>query len=136
MNQKVTLSPTLKILIVDDMPSLRKMMRTALASMGFKNVLEAGDGNQAWDVIKAEAQANEPFELIISDINMPKCNGITLLKMIRANETFKDVPVLMVSTESEKDIIMTAIEEGASNYIIKPFSKEVVKEKLLAIFYK
>jgi two-component system chemotaxis response regulator CheY len=134
MNQEVSLAPTLKILIVDDMPSLRKVMRVTLASIGLKNVLEAEDGDQAWDVIQAEAKGNDPFELIISDINMPKCNGITLLKMVRASETFKDIPVLMVTTESEKDAIMSAIGEGANNYILKPYTKEIVKEKLVAIF--
>lgn len=136
MNQKVSLPPTLKILVVDDMPSVREMVKATLAMFGFKNVLEAGDGNQAWEMIIAEAQANEPFELIVSDINMPKCNGLKLLKMIRANGTFKDVPVLMVSTESETDVIMSAIEAGANNYILKPFTKDIMKEKLIAIFYK
>lgn len=136
MNQKVSLPPTLKILVVDDMPSVREMVKTCLGAFGFKNVMKATDGNQAWEMIVAEAQANEPFELIVSDINMPKCNGLKLLKMIRANGTFKDVPVLMVSTESETDVIMSAIEAGANNYILKPFTKEIMKEKLIAIFYK
>lgn len=135
MSQKVSLPPTLKILVVDDMPSVRDMVKTTLSAFGFKNVMEAGDGNQAWEMIVAEAQANEPFELIVSDINMPKCNGLKLLKMIRANGTFKEVPVLMVSTESETDVIMSAIEAGANNYILKPFTKETMKEKLIAIFY-
>lgn len=136
MNQKVSLPPTLKILVVDDMPSVRDMVKTTLGAFGFKNVMEASDGNEAWEMIVAEAQANEPFELIVSDINMPKCNGLKLLKMIRANGTFKEVPVLMVSTESETDVIMSAIEAGANNYILKPFTKEIMKEKLIAIFYK
>lgn len=136
MNQKVSLPPTLKILVVDDMPSVREMVKATLGTFGFKNIIEAGDGNQAWEKIVAEAQANEPFELIVSDINMPKCNGLKLLKMIRANGTFKDIPVLMVSTESETEVIMSAIEAGANNYILKPFTKEIMKEKLIAIFYK
>ena len=135
MNQKVSLPPTLKILVVDDMPSVRDMVKTTLGAFGFKNVMEASDGTEAWEMIVAEAQANEPFELIVSDINMPKCNGLKLLKMIRANGTFKEVPVLMVSTESETDVIMSAIEAGANNYILKPFTKEIMKEKLIAIFY-
>ena len=129
------LAPNLKILVVDDMESIRQMVKANLKTIGLQNIVEAVDGQDAFEKVVAEKRSDAPFELVISDINMPRCNGIELLKKIKGSDDLKSVPVLMVSTVNEQDVILKAISEGASNYILKPFDQDILREKLLAIFY-
>lgn len=119
------------VLIADDIASLREALGTCLRKLGFKEIITAVDGKDAWEKLKAKSEEGKPIELIFSDINMPHCHGIDLVKMIRASEVYKDTPVLMVSTENEVDVIMDAIEAGADNYILKPFNPNTIKEKLV-----
>lgn len=118
------------VLIADDIASLREALGNCLRKLGFSNITTAVDGKDAWEKLKAKAEEGKPIELIFSDINMPHCHGIDLVKLIRASEVYKETPILMVSTENEVDIIMDAVEAGADNYILKPFNPNTVKDKI------
>ncbi len=122
-----------KIIVIDDSRTVRVEVIAILRELGFLNIQEAIDGKDAWKSIAAEGSANEPFELILSDINMPKMTGLQLLKKIKATACYSKVPVIMISAESEQMTILESISEGASDYILKPFNKKVVKDKILAV---
>ncbi len=122
-----------KILVVDDSRTMRVEIISILKECGLTNVMEACDGDDAWKKIAAETAVNEPFDLIFSDINMPKMNGIKLLKKIKYVKAYELVPVIMVSTENEKGTVLEAIAEGATDYILKPFDKKTVTTKILKI---
>jgi len=121
-----------RVMIVEDSPSMRQDLVNILKSLGFTNIKEMPDGKAAWDELRAEAQYGTPYDLIFSDINMPIMNGLVLLKQLRTLETYKKIPIFMVSTENEKDVIIRAIIDGATDYIIKPYESKVVVEKMLA----
>jgi len=118
--------PDLKILVVDDFPTMRRIVKTLLKSLGFREMHEAEDGEKAYALMKAEGN----FELIVSDWNMPNMTGLELLKTIRADEKFKHLPFLMVTAEAEKENIIEAVKSGVSNYVVKPFTGQTLKEKL------
>lgn len=120
----------IKVLVVDDMATLRESIVTLLRGVGFTKVSSAQDGVKALIKIEDAYNDKEPFRLILSDINMPECNGIELLKKLKADDRFKDIPVVMVSTENEAATVMDAIQAGAVNYILKPFTTETLKAKL------
>lgn len=119
----------MKILVVDDMSSMRRIIKNTLKQLGYPNVEEADDGDQALEKV-----CNEPFDLVISDWNMPKMNGLDLLKAIRQNPKLSPLPVLMVTTEAEMDHILEAIRSGVNSYILKPFTPETMKEKIDKVF--
>lgn len=120
-----------KVIVIDDIASLREVLSGCLRKIGFKDITSAVDGKDAWEKLKANADEGKPFELIFSDINMPHCHGIDLVKMIRESDVYKETPIIMVSTENEVGIIMDAIEAGADNYILKPFTPDTVKGKIV-----
>lgn len=122
----------MKILVVDDKDSVRSAMVDILTSLGFNDLTEAADGNDAWFQIKAEFEGEEKkrFDLVISDMEMPQMSGLDLLKSIRADADVKDTPVIMVTTVNTKDVILETIKLGIGAYIIKPFTKESVEEKM------
>lgn len=117
----------IKVLIVDDMGTMRKLVTKACMEIGFKNFVEAADGNLAWETLGASP---EPIGLIISDWNMPKCTGIDLLKRVRADGRFKHLPFILVTAEAEKGQIVEAMQANVSGYVIKPFSPETLKAQL------
>ncbi|HDS15808.1 MAG TPA: response regulator [Proteobacteria bacterium] len=119
----------MKIIIVDDFSTMRRIIKNILRQLGFNNVQEADDGATAWPKIQAEN-----FDLVITDWNMPKMSGLELLKNIRNDEDLKHIPVLMVTAEALKENIIEAVKSGVSNYIIKPFTAETMQEKLEKIF--
>lgn len=121
-----------RVLIADDLPSMRADLLKILKSLGFTNIKETSDGKAAWDELRTEAQYGKPYEIIFTDINMPLMNGLVLLKGLRGIDNYKLTPIFVVSTENEKGIIMKAIIDGATDYIIKPYKADVVKEKLTA----
>lgn len=123
------MNPNMKILIVDDFSTMRRIIKNILRQLGFTNVQEADDGATAWPKIQAE-----DFDLIVTDWNMPKMSGLELLKAIRSDENLKDLPVLMVTAEALKENIIEAVKAGVSNYIVKPFTAETMQEKLQKIF--
>ncbi|MCE3012299.1 MAG: response regulator [Proteobacteria bacterium] len=114
-----------KILVVDDMMTMRKLMSKALREMGFENIVEAADGNLGFTAVQEHSPA-----LIFSDINMPNCNGIDLLKRIKADSRFRHIPVIMVTAEAEGAMVKEAIQSGADQYVIKPFDKEMLTAKI------
>jgi len=121
----------MKILVVDDFSTMRRIVKNILGQLGFSNITEAEDGKQAWAAIEKEEQ---PFDLIVSDWNMPNMMGIELLKKVRAEDATKTIPFLMVTAESQKENVMEAVQAGVSNYIVKPFTAETMETKLSAIF--
>ncbi len=121
-----------RILLVDDMTTMRKLVRRCLTDLGFTSVTEADDGETAWPMLESAA-STIPFQLIISDWNMPKMQGIQLLKKVRANEALKTVPFIFLTAETEKTQVMDAIQSGATNYISKPFTPQTLKEKLALV---
>ena len=119
----------MKILIVDDYKTMLRIMRNLLKQIGFDNVEEATDG------ISALQKLHEGrYELIISDYNMEPMTGLELLKAVRADEKLKSTPFIMVTAESKRDNVIAAKEAGVSNYIVKPFNAETLKQKMEAIF--
>ncbi|UCD91288.1 MAG: chemotaxis response regulator CheY [Desulfobacterales bacterium] len=119
----------MKVLIVDDFATMRRILRNILKQIGFTNISEADDGKSALKVLK-----KEKFDLILCDWNMPEMQGIDLLKEIRSDDELKDLPFIMVTAEAQKDNIVEAVKAGVSNYIVKPFTAETVSEKLNKVF--
>lgn len=115
----------LKVLVVDDFPTMRRIVKNLLKQLGFENIDEAEDGAQALGKLKTGG-----YGLVVSDWNMPVMEGIDLLKHVREDETLKSIPFLMVTAEAEKDKVITAIKAGVDNYVVKPFTAEILKEKL------
>ncbi len=121
----------LKFLIVDDFSTMRRIIRNLLKEIGYSNADEAEDGNAALTKLRGAR-----FDFVVSDINMPNMNGFELLRQIRADEGLKALPVLMVTAEAKKEDIVTAAQAGASGYIVKPFTKAVLEEKVAKIIQK
>lgn len=118
----------MKFLIVDDFSTMRRIVRNLLKEIGYANADEAEDGVAALSKLKGGN-----FDFVVSDINMPNMNGFELLAQIRAEPTLKHLPVLMVTAEAKKEDIVTAAQAGASGYIVKPFTKATLEEKLQKI---
>lgn len=119
--------PTTKVLVVDDMMTMRKIVVKACKDIGFSDIAEAPDGQKAWEVIQAAAPA---IGLVISDWNMPNCTGLDLLKRVRADSRFKNVPFVLLTAESEGHQVAEAVKQGVDNYIVKPFTPELLQRKL------
>ncbi|MBI3015579.1 MAG: chemotaxis response regulator CheY [Candidatus Tectomicrobia bacterium] len=115
----------MKVLIVDDFSTMRRIMKNLLRQIGFTNIQEADDGTTALQLLKTD-----PVDLVISDWKMPKMSGLDLLKAIRGDNQLKAIPVLMVTAEAKKENIVEAVQAGVNNYIVKPFTAETLKEKL------
>ncbi len=122
--------PGMKVLVVDDFPTMRRIVKTLLKQNGFTNFIEAEDGEEAYETLKK----NPDIEFIVSDWNMPKMTGIEFLKTVRADPKFKHLPFLMVTAEAEKENIIEAVKSGVSNYVVKPFTGATLGEKLSKIF--
>lgn len=125
------LDKSMPILIVDDFSTMRRIVRNCLKQIGFTNVTEAADGK-----IALEKLQNNEFKLIISDWNMPNMMGIDLLKSVRGSERHKHIPFLMVTAEAQKENIIEAAKAGVSNYVIKPFTADILGTKLEQVFTK
>jgi two-component system chemotaxis response regulator CheY len=121
----------LKFLVVDDFSTMRRIVKGLLKEMGCSNVDEAEDGVAALRMLKAA-----PYDFVVSDINMPNMNGFELLKAIKADDAIKHLPVLMVTAEARKEDIVLAAQSGAAGYIVKPFTKATLEEKILKITSK
>lgn len=121
----------MKILVVDDFPTMRRIVRSLLRELGFSNIEEAEDGQQGLAKLKEGG-----IELIVSDWNMPNMDGLEMLKQVRADAALKHIPVLMVTAEAKKENIIAAAQAGASGYVVKPFTAATLEEKLNKIFEK
>ena len=122
---------SMNILVVDDFPTMRRIVRSLLKELGFTNVEEAEDGQEALNKLNGGN-----FQFIISDWNMPNLDGLDMLKRIRADDALKSLPVLMITAEAKKDNIVAAAQAGANGYIVKPFTAATLEEKLNKIFEK
>ena len=123
------LETSAKVMVVDDFSTMRRIVKNILKQLGYENIEEAEDGAQAFNKLQSGGA-----DFIVTDWNMPNMNGLELLKAVRADESLKEVPVLMVTAEAEKENIIAAVEAGVSNYIVKPFTAETLKEKIDKIF--
>ena len=119
----------MKLLVVDDSSTMRRIIKNTLSRLGYNDVLEGGDGVEGWNAL----DANPDIEMLITDWNMPEMNGLELVKKVRADARFKDMPIIMVTTEGGKAEVITALKAGVNNYIVKPFTPQVLKEKLGAV---
>ena len=124
-------NPNMRVLVVDDFSTMRRIVRNILRQLGFQNVVEADDGTSAWDVLN-----REKIDFIVSDWNMPQMTGIDLLRKVRASEQFANIPFLMVTAEARKEDIVAAAQGGAAGYIVKPFTKATLEEKVTLIIKK
>ncbi len=132
----MALKANMKILVIDDMATMRKIIKNMLGQIGFTNITEADDGATGLPMIEDAAKTDEPYEFIVSDWNMPQMTGLDLLKHLRATDEFKALPFLMITAEAEQGNVVIAVKAGVSNFIVKPFSAQVLKEKIDKIFNK
>ena len=119
------LDKNMKILIVDDFSTMRRIIKNLLRDLGFNNTLEASDGTTALPMLKTG-----DFDLLVTDWNMPGMQGIDLLKAVRGDRSIAGLPVLMVTAESKRDQIVEAAQAGVNGYIVKPFTAQTLKEKI------
>ena len=124
-------SPDMKILVVDDFSTMSRIVRNLLKEIGYNNTDEAEDGQVALGKLRGGV-----FQFVVSDLNMPNMNGFELLREIRADAKLKSLPVLLVTAESRKEDIITAAQAGANGYIVKPFTKATLEDKLIHILKK
>lgn len=121
----------MKVLVVDDFSTMRRIVKNLLKQIGFTNIDEAEDGEDAYAKLK-----DGGFGFVVSDWNMPNLDGLGLLKKVRGDAELKELPILMVTAEAEKEKVITAIQAGVNNYVVKPFTGELLKEKIDKIFDK
>jgi two-component system chemotaxis response regulator CheY len=115
----------MRILVVDDFQTMRRIIINLLRQLGFTNVVEAADGQLALEKVK-----DDSIDLVVSDWNMPNMTGLDFLKALRASEEYKELPFIMVTAEGKKENVIAAVQAGVNNYIVKPFNAATLKEKL------
>ncbi len=125
----MTMDKKMRILVVDDFSTMRRIIKKILTDLGFSNMTDADDGTTAWELL-----GKQEFDFIISDWNMPKMTGIELLRKVRASEEFGDIPFLMVTAETQQNNILEAAQAKVSNYIVKPFTPDTLQAKINKIF--
>ncbi len=117
---------SMKFLVVDDSVTMRRIVVNSLKGLGYSDFLEAGDGKEALSILNQE----DSVSFVITDWNMPNMSGLELVKAIRAHETYSDTPILMVTTRGVKEDIMDALAAKVNNYVVKPFTPAILKEKI------
>ena len=127
----MTTNTEMKFLIVDDFSTMRRIVRGLLKEIGYNNAEEAEDGAVALNMLKTSK-----YDFVVSDINMPNMNGFDLLASIKKDDALKHIPVLMVTAEARKEDIVRAAQDGAAGYIVKPFTKATLEEKVQKIMQK
>jgi two-component system chemotaxis response regulator CheY len=126
---EVALDKNMKILIVDDFSTMRRIIKNLLRDLGFTNTVEADDGTTALPILQTGT-----IDFLVTDWNMPGMTGIELLRSVRADEKLKTIPVLMVTAEAKRDQIISAAQAGVNGYVVKPFTAVALKEKIEKIF--
>jgi two-component system, chemotaxis family, chemotaxis protein CheY len=119
--------PKTRILVLDDMMTMRKIVSKNLRDLGFSDIQEGADGNIGWDLLNASVPH---IQLIVSDWNMPNCTGLEFLKKVRADARFAKIPFVMLTAEAEAHQVKEALMAGVTNYVIKPFTADILKVKL------
>jgi two-component system chemotaxis response regulator CheY len=127
----MALDKNMKILVVDDFSTMRRIVKNILRQLNFANIIEADDGSTALETLQ-----REKIDLVVSDWNMPKMTGLELLKAVRSDDALKHIPFLMVTAEAQQENIIEAVKSGVSNYIVKPFTAETLSQKINQIFSK
>jgi two-component system chemotaxis response regulator CheY len=123
------IDPNMKILVVDDFSTMRRIVKNVLKQLGYSNIEEAENGEHAYVLLKTGG-----FQFVVSDWNMPVMDGLQLLTTVRGDPDLKGTPFLMVTAEAEKEKIIAAVKAGVNNYIVKPFTAETMKSKIDKIF--
>jgi len=121
----MTFDSNIKVMIVDDFATMRRIVKGILKQLGFSQIREAENGSVALEELR-----KEPVGLIVSDWNMPKMTGLDLLKAVKADDSLREIPFIMVTAEGQKENVIEAVKAGVSNYIVKPFTPEIFSEKL------
>lgn len=121
----MTVDKNMRILVIDDFQTMRRIIINLLRQLGFTNMTEADDGSTAWEKLQVEH-----VDLIVSDWNMPKMTGMDLLRKVRSSDKYKTTPFIMVTAEGKRENVIAAVQAGVSNYIVKPFNAATLKEKL------
>jgi len=127
----MAIDKNMKVLVVDDFSTMRRIVKNILRQLEFTNIIEADDGSTGLEVLQ-----KEKVGIIISDWNMPKMTGLELLKAVRVDDALKDIPFLMVTAEAQQENIIEAVKAGVSNYIVKPFTAETLSQKIEQVFNK
>jgi len=125
----MAVNTSMRVLVVDDFSTMRRIIKNILRQLGFSNIIEADDGAAAWEILN-----KDQVDFVISDWNMPQMTGIELLRKVRASEEFADMPFLMVTAEAQQENIIEAVQAKVSNYIVKPFTAETLGQKINKIF--
>ncbi len=125
--------PTTRVLVLDDMLTMRKIVAKVCRDLGFKDLTEGSDGEKGWTAL---CNAEKPIGLIISDWNMPECTGLELLKRVRADQRFRHLPFVLVTAETEQKQIVEALASGVSGYVTKPFTPDTLRTQLENIHKK
>ncbi len=125
----MAIDTSIKVLVVDDFATMRRIVKGVLKQLGFSDIIEAEDGNSALEELK-----KEKVGLIVSDWNMPNMTGLDLLKAVRADAQLNGIPFVMVTAEGQKENVVEAVKAGVSNYIVKPFTPETFSTKLQKVF--
>ena len=121
----------MKILLVDDSPTMRRILQNSLKHLGYEDVSEAENGRDALSMLHADQ-----YNFIVTDWNMPEMDGLTFVKTVKTESEFSDIPILMVTTRSQQEDVIEAMRAGVNNYVIKPFTPQVLKQKIDAILAK
>ncbi len=129
-------APQTRFLVIDDFLTMRKAIKKIFGEIGYTNIIEAADGQAAFEILQAQHAKGEPIDVIVSDWNMPRMLGIDLLKLCKSTPEFKALPFILVTAESEQVQIIEAVKAGVSEYVIKPFSPQIIKEKLEKVYRK
>ena len=119
----------MKVLVVDDSSTMRRIIKNTLSRLGYTDLLEAEDGEAAWEIL----EPSDDIGILVTDWNMPVMNGLELVQKVRAEPKYADMPIIMVTTEGGKSEVIIALKAGVNNYIVKPFTPAVLKEKLEAV---
>lgn len=116
----------MKVLVVDDSSTMRRILQNCLAEAGYKDVVQASDGIEALDVLAKD----KSVDLMLVDWHMPNMDGFTLLQEVKGRPDYKNIKIIMVTTQAEKQSVVEALQAGASSYVVKPFTPEVIKDKI------
>jgi len=120
----------LRVLIVDDQLTIRSLVRSGLKELGFTDIQEANDGEEAFKALAG----GRPFQLVLSDFNMPKLDGLSLLRAVRAHETTRSTAFIMLTGRADRELVQRAVQFGVNNYLVKPFTVATLREKIEAVF--
>ena len=120
----------MKILVSDDFELIQTIFKNSLCKLGYENVDFASDGEETWEKIQEAQKNNDPYSMVFLDWNMPKMDGYEVLSKCRSDKDLRDLPIIMVTAESELNYVVKAVSKGISGYIIKPFSIDILKQKI------